>query len=253
MDDLFDCIRAPNITAEHAFLGRQGGVSGGVFAGLNLGLSSGDVVEHVETNRDKVLNFFDSPPERCCAFHQVHGDDIVHATTGSWFERQADAVITAERDLLLVVSVADCCPLLFYDPVQNVVAAAHCGWRGTVRRLAAKVVQSMCEDYGSELKDIRVAIGMAIQQYNYQVGGEVWQAFVGADFPSRLAYLDDEGRYRLDIVGGNVWALEQTGLPPNNIWNSQHCTYAQAERFFSYRRDKGKTGRHWALIKCPAK
>ena len=242
-----DLLTAPNLDVPHGFTTRTGGVSVSPYGSLNLGLSSGDASESVAENRQRVLGAFGVTKEEVCAFHQVHSARVIEGYP-TWFEEEADASVTDDPNLLLVISVADCSPLLFHDPVKEVVGAAHCGWRGTVAGMAQEVVQQMGL-YGSDPRDIHVAIGPGISAACYQVGEEVVRAFTDAGFPETISRPDDEGRFRLDIAAANRWALEQAGVPAKNIWTSDWCTYSDPARFYSHRRDAGKTGRHWAAIK----
>ena len=243
-----DLLTAPNLNVPHGFTTRTGGVSESPYDSLNLGLSSGDAPESVAENRRRVIEAFAVTQGEVCAFHQVHSARVIEGTP-TWFEQEADASVTDDPDLLLAISVADCSPLLFHDPIREVVGAAHCGWRGTVGGIAREVVQRMGELYGSSPEDIRVAIGPGISVACYQVGEEVVRAFRDAGFPGGVSYPDDEGRFRLDIAAANLWMLERAGVPGENIWTSSWCTYSDSARFYSHRRDAGKTGRHWAAIK----
>jgi len=245
-----DIIKAPNISVKHGFLGRKGGISEGHYEGLNLGLSSGDTEDKVAANRQIVLQEFGKSQQQTCAFHQIHSDKILSAS-GTWFEHQADASVTDDPELFLVVSVADCMPVLFHDPVKNVVGAAHCGWRGTVQEIAAKTVQKMQDDYGSSVKDIQVAMGMGIRQESYQVGAEVVSEFTEAGYSQDdVAYVDTEvsDRFRLDVAAANRIQLLDKGILQENLWDSGLDTFTDDSRFYSHRRDKGLTGRHWAVI-----
>lgn len=239
---------APNIRVPHAFLGRQAGVSPAPFASLNLGLSSGDSEANVAANRAKALEFFGSSQASVCAFHQIHSARVLDASP-SWFEQEADAAVTNNPALTLIVSVADCLPILFYDAEAQVIGAAHCGWRGTAQRIASVTVRKMVEDYGATVDNIQIAMGMGIRQLHYQVGAEVIDSFNTAGFPDNIAYPDEEGRFRLDVAGANRWDLLEAGISEAAIWDSGLCTFSDPINFFSYRRDKGTTGRHWAMIK----
>lgn len=270
-------LRAPNLDVPHGFATRLGGVSDGPFASLNLGLSSGDAPERVEANRDRVLRAFGVDRAEVTAFDQIHGDRVLDARA-SWFEEQADAAVSASPRAFLVVSVADCFPLLFHDPVRGVIGAAHCGWRGTVMGLAGKVVSAMVTRHGSLPTDVRVAIGPGIRGACYQVGSEVAERFGLAGFPAEVARREAEAleesaqasapgpsnaetgraaagrpahagdRYRLDLAAANRWCLREAGVPDANVVDLALCTHCEPERFFSHRRDAGVTGRHWAVI-----
>ncbi|MEM6430927.1 MAG: peptidoglycan editing factor PgeF [Deinococcota bacterium] len=239
-------LTAPNISVPHAFTTRAGGISPAPYTSLNLGLSSGDSEVNVAENRSRMLEAFGSSQDQCCAFHQVHSSTIVTAKP-TYFELEADASITNDPTLTLIISTADCLPILFYDPVQQVIGAAHCGWRGTVAGLACKMIRRFADDYGSTPADIHVAIGPGISQANYQVGAEVVGAFQEAGFSDSCYAPDGTGRYKLDLVAANREVLTAAGV--RNIWQSPYCSFAEPALFYSHRRDKGRTGRHWALIK----
>jgi YfiH family protein len=242
-------LRYPEFDAPHAFTTRPGGVSDGPYASLNLGLSSGDLADRVAANRERMLASFGSERSQVAAFHQVHGDRVAPGAP-TWFDDEADAAVTADGTTL-VISVADCFPILFYDPENGAVGAAHCGWRGSIARLAAKVVATMTERFGTDPSALQVAIGPGIRGPCYQVGAEVVAAFDAAEFPATVARPDDEGRFRLDLVAANRHALIGAGVAPERIVDTGLCTHCDAERFFSHRRDAGRTGRHWALIRRP--
>lgn len=242
-------IEAPAFAAKHGFTTRSGGLSHGAYASLNLGLSSGDEPELVERNRDLLLSQLGFAREQVCAFHQVHGSTVANGEP-CWFTDEADAVVTARSDVLLVVSSADCVPLLFHDPTRGVIGAAHCGWRGTAALLAAKVVAAMEERHGSRAADVRVAIGPSMRGDCYQVGPEVIGGFELAGVPPAHWRADPnaEGRYLLDLPGANPWALTEAGVEPENISDMGLCTHCDATRFYSHRRDRGVTGRHWGFV-----
>lgn len=241
-------VTSPIISALHGFTTRRGGLSADEFATLNLGLSSGDEPRLVESNRDLLLAQLGFRREQVCAFNQVHGARVLTGSP-SWFAEDADAATSDDPNLLLVVSSADCLPLLFHDPTTGAVAAAHCGWRGTVKGLAREVVAAMAERHGVEPERLRVAIGPGVAGACYQVGPEVRQAFSAAGFPDAVFAADAEpGRYRLDLVAANRWVLVTAGVNAEQVDASELCTHCEADTFYSYRRDRGRTGRHWAFV-----
>ena len=242
-----ELLRAPHLRVPHGFTTRTGGVSTGPYASLNLGLSSGDGKTPVSENRRRVLAALGADEQRACAFSQVHGTRVLEGAP-SWFEEEADAVVSNTPGLALVISTADCLPVLFYDPVTGAVGAAHCGWRGTVQGIAAATVRKLTELYGSDPADLHVAFGPAISRLNYQVGAEVVAEFRQTGFPETVYEPDGSGRFLLDVAAANRWALLALGVKPVSLWESGRCTYADPERFFSHRRDRGRTGRHWAVI-----
>lgn len=243
-------LTAPDLPWPHGFTQRSGGVSSGAYTSLNLGLSSGDEPSAVEANRLRVLAALRVERDDVCAFHQVHGTRVLDGEP-SWFAEQADAAATSVPGRLLVVSVADCLPVLIFDPVASAVGAAHCGWRGTAQGLAEALVAAMAQRHGSRPADLRVAIGPGIQGSCYQVGAEVVEAYRRRGFPREVAHPDAEGRYRLDLVAANRWLLQRAGVDPAHVWSAGACTHCEPQAYFSHRRDAGVTGRHWAFIGLP--
>ncbi|MCX8088234.1 MAG: peptidoglycan editing factor PgeF [Meiothermus ruber] len=239
-------LTSPLLEVPHGFTTRQGGVSPAPYDSLNLGLSTADSPEHVIENRKRVLAAFGDPPT--IALNQVHGNQVhVVETAGTW---EGDGVLTARPGLLLRVTVADCYPILLHDPVKHVVGALHAGWRGVVSGILPRALELMRSRYGSSPDTIRVAVGPGISGPNFQVGSEVLEQFerVGLAF----AWPDPQhpGRYRLDLEQAIRNQALRGGVAPQNYWALGRCTYADPQ-FFSHRRDRGQTGRMWALIMLP--
>lgn len=235
-------------SARHGFTTRMGGVSEGPYASLNLGLSSGDDPETVERNRSIVLADLGVERPMVCGYHQVHGSEVMRARPG-WFEEKADAVVSDDPEQLLVVSAADCFPVLFHDPLTGAVGAAHCGWRGTVKHIVRNVVEAMSLDYGSDPADLEVAIGQGIMGTCYQVTPEVVDEFLAAGFPAEVA-TPTEGRPLLDILAAIRFDLARAGVPAERVSALERCTHCEPEVFFSHRRDAGLTGRMWGFVRA---
>ncbi len=233
------------LSAPHGFTTRQGGVSQGYYASLNLGFGTSEDPQIVNQNRQRMFEHFEVVKEQVCILEQVHGNTVVVAEP-SWHTFQADAVVTNQKNLLLVIGVADCVPILFYDPIKKAIGAAHAGWRGTSLRIVEKVLEKMSQEYGSSPSDVRVVLGPAISKKNYQVGSEVIEAFIKAGFPHNI-YESDSDRYRLDVSAANVYLLKNLGV--THIDTLDYCTFADPEKFYSHRRDAKKRGSHWAVIK----
>lgn len=244
-----EILTAGNLAVPHGFITRAGGVSPEPFASMNLSLSTGDTPANIEENRVRVLKRFRRGTADLCLLSQVHGDRVVEARPGQpWLE--ADAFLTLDPGHLLAVSYADCPPVLFHDPRSGAVAAAHCGWRGTVARLAARVVERLAATCGADPAELLVAVGPGICAGCYQVGPELREAFSDARFPASVVRKDPatDGRYLLDLAAANHSVLREAGVAARNIELTRHCTACDSARFFSHRRDKGATGRHWAVI-----
>jgi YfiH family protein len=229
-------LHAENISCKHGFSTRHGGVSQEPFNALNLG-GSEDQPEDIVENRQRALRQLNLSFDNLCFLKQVHGTNVCIAQKG---QQTGDALVTNQRHLILAVSAADCYPILFHDPINKVVGAAHAGWRGTCARIVESVLIEMVK-LGAEISNIKVAIGQGICQKNFEVGREVIAAFSEAGFPN-ACWQDN----KIDLVKSNIFVLEQMNILPQNIWSMNRCTFE--EDFFSYRRDKGKTGRMWGLI-----
>lgn len=229
-------ITSPIISTTHAFFTRKGGVSPAPFSSLNFG-GSDDAPENIAENRKRALLAAGMDPENVARLNQVHGNVVCMAQPGN---QTGDALVTNEKGLTLAIGAADCYPLLFHDAKHNSIGAAHAGWKGTLARIAKNTIEAM-EKLGAERKEIHVAIGPGISGKNYEVSEEVIEQFRAAGFPSSCW----EGR-KLDLLEANKFVLRESGIAEENIWALGRCT--TEDDFFSYRRDKGVTGRMWATI-----
>ncbi len=229
-------LRAPNIGCRHGFSNRHGGVSSEPFDSLNLG-GSEDETTHMETNRKRALEELKLSHHDLCILKQVHGTDVCLAKRGM---QQGDALVTNQKNLVLAISIADCYPILFHDPVNDVIGASHAGWRGTQAKIAEQTLQAMFK-LGANAEHIQVAIGQGICQSNFEVGVEVIEKFKQSGFEEHCWKQN-----KIDLIRCNVDVLVKNNISPRNIWSMNRCTFEPD--FFSYRRDKGKTGRMWGLI-----
>jgi polyphenol oxidase len=229
-------ITSPIISTKHAFFLRHGGVSPAPFGSLNFG-GHDDDPENVRVNRERALTQAGMNPQNVARLNQVHGGDVVIAKNGS---QTGDALVSVEKGITLAIGAADCYPLLFHDAKNNVIGAAHAGWKGTLARIAKNTIEKMIA-LGADRNEIRVAIGPGICHDNYQVSEEVIEKFMSAGFPESI----HTGR-QLDLLAANKFILQEAGIPDQQVWALNRCTTEQD--FFSYRRDKGQTGRMWACI-----
>ncbi|MCX6311131.1 MAG: peptidoglycan editing factor PgeF [Bacteroidetes bacterium] len=229
-------IKSPIISTKHAFFTRKGGVSPAPFSSLNFG-GSEDAQENIAENRRRGLVAAGMNPEKVSRLNQVHGNVVCIGEIGN---QTGDALVTNEKGLTLAIGAADCYPLLFHDVKNNIIGAAHAGWKGTLARIAKNTIEAM-ENLGAERKFIRVAIGPGISKINYQVSEEIIHQFRNANFPENCWQ-----ERNLDLLEANKFVLRENGIAEENIWALGRCTTEDA--FFSYRRDKGVTGRMWAAI-----
>jgi YfiH family protein len=217
---------------------RAGGVSGGAFAGLNLGLRSGDAMDDVTRNRASLRRWLPANPQW---LRQVHGTTVVEA--GDCGEDpEADAAFARRPGAVCAVLTADCLPVLLCDQEGMVVAAAHAGWRG----LCAGVIEHTLRAMDRPPAALLVYLGPAIGPAAYEVGAEVRQAFAAADPESEVAFAPGKpGKYYADLYALARRRLARSGV--TRVYGGGYCTYAERERFYSYRRD-GATGRMASLI-----
>jgi YfiH family protein len=234
---------------------RQGGVSVGNYASMNMSPFSGDNVEHQSENLNLLKKKLNST-DLIIPF-QTHGTEIGIINEDfiqkNFAERAdllngVDALITKEPNVCIGVTTADCVPLIFYDPQLEVIAVAHAGWRGTCGRIAEKVVKRMQEEFGSHPQHINVVIGPSISGTVYNVGNELIDNFSSAGFPVAEIFNTNNELIYLDLWKANQWLLESMGVPADHIQISEICTYTQHEKFFSARRLGLKSGRMLSAI-----
>jgi polyphenol oxidase len=220
----------------HAFFTREGGVSDGVYAGLNGGLGSSDVPANVLENRRRMASHMGVAPERFLSVHQIHSPDVVIAT-GPWdgpARPKADAIVTRTEQLAIGVTTADCGPVLFVDPARRVIGAAHAGWKGALTGVLESTLQAM-EELGAERSQIIAVIGPMIRQPSYEVGAEFVTRFLDSDAEHATFFLPSsrEGHAMFDLAGFIRMRLEKAGVLMIDDLGTD--TYAD-DRFFSYRR-----------------
>jgi polyphenol oxidase len=213
---------------------RQGGVSNGKYSSFNLGLHVGDSTEKVQINRSLLPDF-----KQIVWLNQVHGTRVIELEKNSSSNQRADASITTQKQVACAVMTADCLPLLLCHKQAKAVAAVHCGWRG----LAAGIIDHTLGKLPDTPANYLAWLGPAIGSQAFEVGKEVLN-----HFPAQQAAFSrgkQTGKYLADIYALASIQLQQLGL--NDIYGGEYCTFSQADRFFSYRRD-GQTGRMASVI-----
>jgi YfiH family protein len=220
----------------HAFFSRDGGVSEGIYAGLNGGVGSNDDPANVAENRRRMAEQMGVTTEHFLTVFQVHSPDVVVASApwGTSSRPRADALVTRTEGLAIGVTAADCGPILLVDPNARVIGAAHAGWKGALSGIVESTVEAM-EKLGAERADIVAAVGPLIRQPSYEVGNEFVERFLDADAENALFFLPAtrEGHAMFDLAGFIRRRLENAGVPV--IDDIGVDTYSD-QRFFSYRR-----------------
>ena len=228
-------IRAASLEAvPHGFLGRRGGVSGGELAGLNVGYGSGDDREAIAENRARAIDAL--PGAELATVHQIHSANVVRVERPWAYEDRphADAMVTDRPGLLLGILTADCAPVLLADSEAGVVGAAHAGWRGALAGVTDSVVAAM-EDLGGRRERIAAAVGPCIGRDSYEVDETFRAKFLHSDLGNRRFFAaGPAGEPHFDLEGYVVERLKSAGI--GSVEALGLDTYADADRFFSYRR-----------------
>jgi polyphenol oxidase len=265
----------------HGFSTRVGGSSGAYQKGdLNLGFTADDSAAAVESNRAAFLKKLGAlgkargarpspgPLWPLVTLKQIHSDLIRRVDSVPAEPLPGDGMITATAGLLLAVQAADCLPVILVDTRGRAVGVFHAGWRGTLQRIVEKGVGEMFRGFGSRPRDLKAAIGPGIQRCCFQVGEEVRTKFesqfsyaarlfrevkesdpVREKYPLLFLTARAPGHGELppsiflDLVEANRQQLLAAGVPIKNIDVSPLCTHCHPELLFSYRAEKGKTGR----------
>jgi YfiH family protein len=233
---------------------RNGGVSRPPYNSLNLGFNTEDAPYNIEGNRSTLLNAFDLPLHHLLQVKQVHGNDVVVIDKQNYdvshFQHvEADAIITNQPGLMLAVTVADCYPLMVFEPEQRVAAVIHAGWRGAANGLIGKTIDAMVNEFDCRTEAMLVAVGPGISAEHYEVGKDVREGFRnGTGHWDEIASEVEFGKWRVDLQKSCLLQLEQAGVKKKNIDCADACTWNQRELFFSYRRDAGTTGRQMGFV-----
>jgi hypothetical protein len=220
----------------HAFFTRDGGVSGGIYAGLNGGLGSNDDPANVAENRRRMAAQMGVAPDRFLGVHQTHSPDAMVAS-GPWegaSRPRADAIVTRTEGLAIGVTAADCGPILLVDPNARVIGAAHAGWKGALTGILESTIEAM-ERLGAERSGTVAAIGPLIRQRSYEVGSEFVERFIDTEADNAVFFIPSTraGHSMFDLAGFIRMRLENAGVLM--IDDIGVDTYSD-ERFYSYRR-----------------
>jgi YfiH family protein len=246
-------------SVRHFISSREGGVSKGPYSGLNLGLHTADLEKDVIKNRELLAEILGIHTGRFVYANQAHTGNVAvigEQEAGKGFDSltfsipETDAMVTDVSGICLVVLVADCVPLLFYDPVKHIAAVAHAGWRGTLQFIASKTIEIMTQKFGSAPGNILCSIGPSIGPCCYEVGEEVINAVqsMPLNIEGYLLRSSKPGKAVFDLWTSNHLQLTQAGVKPDNIENMGVCTLCNSGEYFSSRAGKGITGRFAAGI-----
>lgn len=245
MDTMHDAVPfwRPSRFPVQAWFGmatRVGGVSVGPYATLNLSLGVGDEEAAVRENRRRLRAAAHVPDSGPTMLHQVHGRAIVGVEDGG---RDADGFVISPGDPWVGVSAADCAPVALVAEDGSAGALLHCGWRGARDGIGPAAVERLGER-GIMAARLVAAIGPCLHACCFPIGPEV-----AAEFDAAFLKPHPTGQPSLDLPGAIAAALADAGVPVARMEIASECTACDPGRFFSHRRDRGLTGRHWALLR----
>jgi hypothetical protein len=219
---------------------------------FSLALHTGEVPATIIQNRQTLADALGDEALHFIVANQTHSDNIEIITTPATHGWQrvddaiinCDSLITQQRNLVLTILTADCVPILLYDPVHEVIAAIHAGWKGTQSQIVSKTLKKMVESFGTQTENIIAGIAPAIGECCYEVGEDVAKHF--SHIPH--AYTPKKEKYMLNLPYINKKQLIDAGVHEINIEMSNICTACEVNRFFSYRKEQGCSGRFMSMI-----
>jgi polyphenol oxidase len=238
----------------HFVTGRSGGFSHDPFSSLNTGFHTGDNYQHVLLNRHKLAGVLGIDVTQFVYAKQTHSAHVAivgraDKGRGSITSENAiadtDALITRHTGICICVQTADCVPLLIYDPKEQVVAAVHAGWRGTLAKVTTNTIGTMEKEHGCNPSDLLVGIGPSNGPCCYEVGEDVKEAACEALGSPEGIILPGavKGKYIFDQWYANKQQLLECGVREENIEMSGYCSQTHHTLFFSSRVGRGTTGR----------
>lgn len=236
------------------FTTRNGGVSRPPHNSLNLGFNTDDPKHNVEGNRSTVARAFGIAPHLLLTVRQVHGTDLLvidepNPDLSHFLSVECDAILTDQPGIMIGILVADCYPVLLFDPQRRAAAVVHVGWRGAAAGIIGKVAGAMESHFGSRPSQLLAAVGPGIGAHRYEVDRPVRDAFrQGAGHWEAISQEVALGKWLLDLRQSCLLQLADAGFDPANIQAAEQDTCCHRELFFSYRRDQGATGRQMGFI-----
>ena len=235
----------------HGYFTRRGGVSSGIYAGLNTGVGSADDQSLVHENRRRVAEWMHVSPDRLLTAYQIHSPDVIVVREPFQGDRpKADALVTDRPGIAIGASSADCGPVLFADAGRRVIGAAHAGWKGAFSGVLENTIAAM-EQLGARRDAIVAVLGPSISASNYEVGPEFVERFVAAKAANAVYFVpsDRPGHSKFDLCRYTADRLAAAGVMAESL---DRCTYAEEDLFYSYRRSthRGEAdyGRHISAI-----
>lgn len=225
----------------HAFSTRNGGVSTGRMASLNLGKTELDSHTNVRENRQRFYTALGIDPAGTVQCTQIHSATVRRAEQPGVMDR-CDGLITDMPDLYLVIGVADCHVIFITTRDRQVVGALHAGWRGIAKGILPTAIRRIQQEWHYNAPQLEVGISPGIGPCCYEVGGEV-----AGQFDESVLH-NTRNSLNLDMAAAIQMQATEAGIPVRQIHSSGRCTHCEEQYWFSYRRDQKVTGRMWGVI-----
>ena len=233
------CI--PSVKAVCGFTTRSGGVSLSPFDSMNLGLNTTDNRSHVLENRANLFHSAGSCEKNAALMGQVHGARVRVVDSGGLYE-QTDGLITGSPGVFLGVLVADCIPLLVYDPENDVIGALHCGWRSIVGGIAENALSLMSHKFSTDCKKVTAVTGPSAGPCCYEIKSDVACRLGARSVRHR------DGKMYADLKTELGDSLVRAGIRKTNIGRFDDCTVCNKTLYYSHRRDGNRSGRMMGFI-----
>jgi polyphenol oxidase len=208
---------------------------------FNLSYTVGDDAAKVKSNRKKFFNELGINENEVSYQRQTHSVNSNYITKPVFCE-DSDALYTNTQNNFLAISIADCIPVLLYEPHRKVIAAIHSGWKGTLNKITTVTIEKLIKEFSIDIRNTLAFIGPGISAENFKVGKDV------ADLFDENVKKELNGKYFIDLKKHNYLQLINVGLDEKNIEVSDYCTYKEKDLFHSYRRDRDKSGRMLGVI-----
>lgn len=222
--------------SQSGFFTRTGGVSQGIYSGLNVGLGSDDDRNHVLENRSRVARYMEVATDALVSAYQIHSNDVITISEplANSERPKVDGLVTNTPGIAIGILTADCGPVLFLDAENHVAGAAHAGWKGATGGILENTISAM-ETLGAERNNIVAVLGPTISATHYEVGPEFVERLeqLNPNNHSFLSQSTNAGHAMFDLPAYILDRLTNTGIAAH--WTG-HCTYADEKKFYSYRR-----------------
>lgn len=200
-----------------------------------------------EENRTFLCSKLGIPRQNLICAKQTHSDNICSYEGSTNFFDNCDALISNKTNTAIILNFADCVPIILFDETKKIAAVVHAGWRGTAQKILSKTIEKFEEDFGSAPSDIIAAIGPSIGKCCFETRKEAFEQLINEDTKQFCSFDKEKNKYYIDLKQLNKKQLLDNGVVKIDV--SDYCTCCMSDIFFSYRKEKGKTARHSAIIK----